>query len=150
MYSLKTGLLDPGFLVQNMFTHHWIKLLDRHFFSHGALVLGRGVEVTSISRGNQLDFVSHDNFLSEVCLDVFAACTEIGKDIFNAFFVNHTQSGAGNAKLYPAILAFHPESTVMQIGQKLAFGLVMSVGNVVTGDGAFSGYLTYSSHGRLP
>ena len=38
----------------------------------------------------------------------------------------------------------------MQIGQKLAFGLVMSVGNVVTGDGAFSGYLTYSSHGRLP
>ena len=85
MYSLKTGLLDPGFLVQNMFTYHWIKLLDRHFFSHGALVLGRGVEVTSISRGNQLDFVSHDNFLSEVCLDVFAACTEIGKDISMPF-----------------------------------------------------------------
>src|SRR5690554_2301536 len=49
-------LLDLGFLVYHMLANDGIILLDLHLFGHGALVFGRGVEVTGVSAGNQLDF----------------------------------------------------------------------------------------------
>lgn len=39
-------LLQLGFLVNHMLADLGIVLLDLHLFRHGALVLGRGVEVT--------------------------------------------------------------------------------------------------------
>lgn len=49
--KLKTQvLLDFGFFVDHMLTNNGIKFFDLHFFWHGALVLGRGVKVTSTRR----------------------------------------------------------------------------------------------------
>jgi hypothetical protein len=41
------GLLDLGFFVDNVLTNNRIEFLQFQFFGHGALVLGRGIEVTS-------------------------------------------------------------------------------------------------------
>jgi hypothetical protein len=41
------GLLDLGFFVDHVLTNNRIVFLQFQFFGHGALVLGRGVEVTS-------------------------------------------------------------------------------------------------------
>src|SRR5690554_2667770 len=49
-------LLDLGFLVEHVLANNGIVFFDLHFLRHGALVLGRGVEVTSVSGRNQLDF----------------------------------------------------------------------------------------------
>src|SRR3546814_1079827 len=45
-----------------MFASNGIKLLDFHFLGHGALVLGRGIEMTRTGAGFQFDFFTHDLF----------------------------------------------------------------------------------------
>ena len=58
--ALLSRLLELGFLIQDMLTYDGIELLDLHFFGHGALVLGRGVEMTGAGAGFQFDFFTHD------------------------------------------------------------------------------------------
>ena len=60
-------LLDFGFLVLDVLARFRIKLRDRHFFWHGALVLGGGVKVTGAGGRLELDFFAafagcHDVF----------------------------------------------------------------------------------------
>jgi hypothetical protein len=43
-------LLDLGFLVHHMLANHWIEFFHFQLFRHGALVLGSGVKVASLSR----------------------------------------------------------------------------------------------------
>ncbi len=52
-------LLQLGFLVSDMLANHGIKLLDLHFFWHGALVFGRGVICAAALATGHLDDVSH-------------------------------------------------------------------------------------------
>ncbi len=43
-----------------MLTYLGIKLLDLHLASHGAFVLGRGVEVAGSGTGHESNFIAHD------------------------------------------------------------------------------------------
>ncbi|MFT7244766.1 MAG: hypothetical protein ACI82A_002124, partial [Candidatus Azotimanducaceae bacterium] len=45
--SLDPELLDLGFFVHDVLADNGIKLFDFHLVWHGALVLGRGVEMAS-------------------------------------------------------------------------------------------------------
>jgi hypothetical protein len=63
-HTLCQGLLDLGFLVDDVLAHHGIIFLDLHLFGHSALVLVRGIEVTGTGTGNESDLVTHDNFSS--------------------------------------------------------------------------------------
>lgn len=57
----KVELLDFGFLVHDVLANRWVKLFHFKFASHGALVFGRGVEVSSARRGHEFDFFSHES-----------------------------------------------------------------------------------------
>jgi hypothetical protein len=45
-FETPDGLLDLGFFIDHVLTNNRIEFLQFQFFGHGALVLGRGVEVT--------------------------------------------------------------------------------------------------------
>jgi hypothetical protein len=73
-----------------------IVFLDFHFFSHGSLVLGGGIEMTRTSAGNQLDFVSH-LYLRVITglmvgLNRFTTGADLGQHLFDALFVDYTQT----------------------------------------------------------
>ena len=59
----QNSLLDLGFLVDHVLANDRIVLFDFHFVRHVALVLGRGIEMTSIGAGDELDFVTHSLLL---------------------------------------------------------------------------------------
>ena len=56
----KQQLLDLCFLVHDVLSYDWIELLHLQFGCHGALVLGRGVEMSGARGGHEFDLVSHD------------------------------------------------------------------------------------------
>ena len=128
-----------------MLTYDGIELLDLHFFGHGALVLGRGVEMTGAGAGFQFDFFTHDGY----SLNLFAGSTQVRQDGIDAILVDRTQRSIGDTQADPAILAFYPEFAILQIGQETALGLVVCMGNVVPDHRLFAGNLTYACHGEL-
>src|SRR5690606_9491127 len=54
-------LLDLAFLVDHVLAHHRVELLHLKLLGHGALVLGRGVEMPRAGAGDHADLVSHGN-----------------------------------------------------------------------------------------
>jgi hypothetical protein len=125
-----------------MLAYDGIEFLDLHLFRHGALILGRGVEVTSFGGGYESDFFTHN----VTPLYLLATCTHVGQDSIDAFLVDNAQAFCAQAQFYPAVFTFYPDAARMQVGQKTTFGLVVGMGNIVTCDGAFPGYLTNSRH----
>ena len=89
----ENGLLDFCFLVDHVFTDHWVVFFNFHFVRHGALVLGRGVVMTSVSAGDEFDFVTHDF----APLDLFTAATHVCQDSIDAFLVDNAHALAANA-----------------------------------------------------
>ena len=59
LYSCYSDLLDLGFLVHHMLAYNRIKLFYFKFSGHGALVLGRCVEVTGTGAGYEFYLVTH-------------------------------------------------------------------------------------------
>jgi len=58
----KLYLLDFCFLVHDVLSYDWIEFFHFQFSCHGALILGRGVEMSGARGGHEFDLVSHDVF----------------------------------------------------------------------------------------
>src|SRR5699024_1293339 len=62
----KREILDIRFFVDHVLTNNWIEFFQFQFFRLSTFVLRSGIEVTSTSRRNQLDFLTntfrHDLF----------------------------------------------------------------------------------------
>jgi hypothetical protein len=58
-----------------------------------ALILGRGVEVSSAGTGDEFDFITHDSVLLE--LDFFAAGAHIGKHRIDPFLIDNAHTFRG-------------------------------------------------------
>ena len=66
MYNPKQKLLNFRFFVHDVFTYDWIEFLHFQFRRHGALVLGRRVEMSGARRGHEFDLISHDELSVKV------------------------------------------------------------------------------------
>jgi hypothetical protein len=145
--------LELGFFVFHVLASFGIKFHDRHFLGHGLFVFAGGVEVTGSSRGFEFNFFAsafggHDEFLSDG--SGLATGTHVGEHGVDAFFVDQTQSGAGNAQTNPTVLALHPKAAVLKVGHEAALGLVVGVRNVVANHGTFAGDFTKLGHVNTP
>ena len=58
------------------------------------------------------------------------AGSHVGQHGVDAIFIDQAQSRAGNTQAHPAVLTFHPEAAVLQIGQETALGFVVGIGNM--------------------
>jgi hypothetical protein len=110
-----------------MLASDWIELLDLHLLRHGALVLGRGVEVTGAGAGLEFDFFTHDRY----SLDLLASGTQVSQNGIDAILVDRAQCGVSDTQADPAVLALYPEFAILQIRQETTLGLVISVGYVI-------------------
>src|SRR5258708_3097825 len=88
-------------------------------------------------------------FLDVQRSDVLAARAQLGEDDVDALLVDRTQTGVGQPKAHPAVLALDPELAALQVRQEPAPGPVVGVGNIVAHHRAFTRYYTNSSHGLL-
>src|SRR4249919_2109878 len=78
--------------------------------------------------------------------DLFAAGAEFGQDDVDAVLVDGAQRVRGNLQLDPAVFAGDPETTLVQVGQEAAAGLVVGVRDVVTRLHALAGNLADAGH----
>jgi hypothetical protein len=78
--------------------------------------------------------------------DLFAGGAQVSQNDVNSFFVNGTDTLGAHPHTHPAVLALHPKTVVLQIGQKTAAGLVVSVGNIIPRHGLLARHLAYSGH----
>jgi hypothetical protein len=125
-----------------MLADHRIEFLHFQLFRRGALVLGRGVEMPRTRGGNQLDFVTHGSR----SLKLFASGAQFGENGVDPLFVDDAHPMAGYAQAHETLLAFDPEPMDVQIRQKAAAGSVVSVGYIISSDGALARHLTDSGH----
>jgi hypothetical protein len=72
------------------------------------------------------------------------------KSAINAVLVYSAERCSGDTKANPTVFAFYPEFAILQIRQKTAFGLVISVRNIVSTHRLFAGYLTFTCHDYFP
>jgi hypothetical protein len=82
--------------------------------------------------------------------DLFASSADLRKHLIYALLVDNAHCVGGYAKTHPALLAFHPESMIMEIRQESPLGLIVGMRNVATCKRPFAGYLTYFGHGAPP
>jgi hypothetical protein len=75
-----------------------------------------------------------------------AAGTHVLQDCVDAFLVDSSQTLGRDTKFYPAILAFDPETMILDIGQKPSLTLDVRVRYVISCGRALARYLTYSGH----
>src|SRR5580765_2552972 len=78
-----------------------------------------------------------------------AAFAQVLQHDVDALLVDDTHARVGDAQPDPALLAFHPETTVLQVGVETALGLVVGVGHVVPDLRLFARYLADTCHGML-
>ena len=122
-----------------MLADHGIEFLDLHFVRFGAFVLGGGVKMASVGRGNKFDFFAH----IIVLLNPGAGGPQVGKYLVYAEFVDQTQTVVADSELHPAVFAFHPEFAVVQIGEETTARFVVGMGNIVPYLGTFTRDLAY-------
>lgn len=135
------GLLDLGFLEQDMLADHGIELLDLELAGHGALVLVGSVEVAGAGCAHEADFVTHDS-----SLDLLALGAQRRHNGLNTQLVDDTHALAGHTDTHEALLAFQPETVIVQIRLETTLGLDVRVGNIVTDDGTLPGNLANLGH----
>src|SRR5260221_174683 len=78
-----------------------------------------------------------------------AALAQLLEHRLDALLVDDAHAGIGNAQPHPALFAFHPEATVLQVRIEPAYGLVVGVGDVVSHLGLLACYLADARHGML-
>ena len=137
-------LLDLAFFVSHMLTDHGIKFFDLHLFRHVLFVFGRGIEVAGAGARYQFDLVAHRVIPRS---DVIAAFTDIGKDGINALLVDRPKALTGHLQTDEPIFTFNPETMFMEVWVEDAFGLVVSVRDVMAYNTALARHLAYSGHG---
>jgi hypothetical protein len=108
----ESGLFNFGFLVDHVLADHGIVFFNFHFVRHGALVLGGGIEMASVSAGDEFDFVTH----GFAPLDLITAATHVSQNGFNTFLVDNAHAFAADAQTDPALLGFDPETMGVQVG----------------------------------
>jgi hypothetical protein len=143
--AIAQQLLDFGFLENHMLANHGIKFFDLHFFGHGALVLGGGVEITSSSAGHQTNLVTHD-FGS---LDLLTLGAQVSNDLVDTQLVDDAHALGGQTQTDETLFAFHPETVVVQVRLEPALGFVVGVRDVVANDWTLAGNLANLGHDRL-
>jgi hypothetical protein len=74
------------------------------------------------------------------------ASAHICEHRINTIFVDQTQGGAADTQTNPAVFAFNPETAILQIREKTAFGFVVGVRNIVPNHRAFARYFAYTCH----
>ena len=79
--------------------------------------------------------------------DVIAAFTDIGKDGINALLVDRPKALTGHLQTDEPIFTFNPETMFMEVWVEDAFGLVVSVRDVMAYNTALARHLAYSGHG---
>src|SRR3546814_10164786 len=77
----------------------------------------------------------------------FAAGAQVGQHGVDADLVDDADGLGGNTQANPAVFAFNPEPTRLQVGQEAAHGFVVGVRDVVARHRAFASYLAYACHG---
>lgn len=116
-----TALFELCFLVFDVLARNRIKFQNLDFFGSGALVLRGCVKVPGSRRGFQFYFLSHDYILVDVltgnaaCLNEVTSRTRFCQHRIDAMLVDCAQRTVADAQADPAILAFNPESTPLQI-----------------------------------
>jgi hypothetical protein len=141
----EAALFDLGFLVHHVLTYRGIEFLDLHLAGLITLVFRRGVEMSGTRAGDQSDFVTHDPFPP---LNFLAASAQVAQYAIDTFLIDDAHTLGGETQAHPAVLALNPEFMGVQIGQEASFGFVVCMGNVVSRNRAFTGYLADSRHGR--
>src|SRR2546428_12196655 len=87
--------------------------------------------------------------ISDRWSDMLAASAQIGQYGFDAVLVDQAQAGVGEPQADPAVFAFDPEATALQVRQKAPLGLVVGVRNVVSHHRGLTGDLADTSHGSF-
>jgi hypothetical protein len=77
-------------------------------------------------------------------LNFFAAFPQVYQYSIDSFLIDGAQTFGRNTKFHPAILTFHPETVVVEVGQKTSLALDIRVRHVVSGHGFLSGDLANS------
>jgi hypothetical protein len=135
-------------------TYYRIEFKNLDLFRRGTLILRGRIEMTR-SRGRfKLYFFSHISVslyspaskLSYRWLDTVSACAHFNQHCVNAILVYGAKRNIGQTQANPALLALNPETAALQIRQKPTLSLVVSMGNMVTGNRFLSGDFTYSCH----
>ena len=85
-------------------------------------------------------------FYRIACLDLDAVRAQVSKYYVKSFLIDNPQAFSRDTQANPAVLGFTPEATGMQIRKEATTRSVIRVRNVVTGDRALAGNLTYSGH----
>ena len=79
-----------------MLSYYGIKLHDLHLVRHVALIFCRGIEMASLCRRYQFNFISHvstpQSGKSNHLLDFFASASNVAQDLVNAQFVDDSHS----------------------------------------------------------
>src|SRR6478752_2702150 len=78
--------------------------------------------------------------------DLLATGAQLRQDRVDAVLVDGAQRVRGNLQLDPAVFAGDPETTLVQVGQEAAAGLVVGVRDVVTRLHALAGNLADAGH----
>src|SRR6185437_11106483 len=140
--------LDLAFLVDHVFAHDRIVLLELELFRGVLLVLLRGVEV-AVPAEEIMRILSWDLLAMIRSSDLFAAGAHVGNHGFDAILVDGAQGVVGHTQLDPAVFAGNPEATLMQVRQPAATGTVVGVRDVVAAHHTLAGDLTYTGHDDL-
>jgi hypothetical protein len=104
-------------------TGYGIKFFDLHFFRHGFLVFGGGVEMAVAFAGNEFDFIAHVSVL----LSYYAVFTQIRQNCVYAFFVDDSHTFGRYSQANPTVFTFHPKPVMLQVGKKASSGSIVSV-----------------------
>jgi hypothetical protein len=139
-----------------MLARYGIEFKNLDLFRRRTLVLRGRVKMTCSRRRLKLYFFSHISVslyfpawkLPYGWLNAVPARTHFSQHCVNAILVYGAQGSIRQTQTDPALLALNPEAAVLQIGQEAALGLVVSMGNMVTGNRFLSGDFTYSCHGN--
>jgi hypothetical protein len=114
-----TTLFYFCFFINNVLAHPRIILFNLDLLRVKTFVFGRGVKVTGSCTGNQSDFIAHREAPEKSVvtgLKLFAFCSQVGNDFFNAQFIDDSQSFGRNTQFHVTFLALEPESVRVKIG----------------------------------
>ena len=142
------GLLEfAALFVIDVLADARVILAQHHLAGGVTFVLGGGVEMPGTRSGYQFDFFSHD--LSPFS-DFHAAGAYVSQYLVDTVLVDDAHTLAGEAQFDPAVLASHPETVTMEVGQEAAARSIVRVRHIITGHRAFSRDLTDLGHAETP
>jgi hypothetical protein len=134
--------LDFGFLIRHMFANYWVIFFHLQFLWCGSLVFSGRVEVPGSGCGNQFNFVTHDEYSS----NLLTTGAQFIKNNVDPLFIDNTHAVRRHAQLYKTLFALNPEAMLVQVWQKPAPSFVIGMGYIISGNRVLTRYLTDSGH----